>query len=335
MVVIQAEVNQSAHIVHAAMGTVMSHRVFGPGAQDTLQAVVCEVERLERLLSRFIPDSDISRINYSAGLNAVKVSPETLDVLSGALTFAQSFPGYLDVTIAPLVSLWKNSQNLTNPPPDADIQKLLSLVNSRDLDVDLFAHTAFLRRSEQSIDLGGIGKGYVADRLLDVFRDHGITSAFSNLGGNVVTLGTKPGGQAWQIGIQHPRKPEQLIGAVSVSNQSVVTSGDYQRYFVDGRGKRYHHILDPKTGYPAESGLSSVTILSTNSIEADALSTMVFVAGLGKGKEVLRKYPQLEAVLVDTEMDVFISPGLVCRFKPEEDIRVRILELKNENQGFI
>lgn len=317
---------QRARIVHPAMGTVMSHCLYGLRAQEALDAAIREVERLEGLLSRFIPDSDTCRINRSAGKQPEKVSRETLDVLSGAQAFASAFPGYLDVTIAPLVSLWKNSQDLTNPPRDSEIRNVLPLVDINSLDLDLQRQTAFLKRPGQAIDPGGIGKGYAADRLLEVFHEYGITSAFSNLGGNVVTLGTKPDGQPWQIGIQHPRQQNSLIGAVRAAEQSVVTSGDYQRFFMDSGGKRYHHILDPQTGYPAESGLSSVTILSANSMEADALSTMVFVAGLDKGMEVLRRYPHTEAVLVDTEMHVYITRGLAFQFRPEVNIRMDILE---------
>jgi len=177
----------------------------------------------------------------------------------------------------------------------------------------------------QSIDLGGIGKGYAGDRVLEIFRGFGVTSAYSNLGGNVVSLGTKPDGSPWRIGIQHPRQEERLIGVVSVAGQSVVTSGDYQRYAVGHNGKRYHHILNPLTGYPAESGLVSVTIIAEKSMAADALSTAVFVAGMDKGLELLKNYPQVEAVLVDSKIEVFITRGLKDRFQTDENIRLNIL----------
>ena len=185
--------------------------------------------------------------------------------------------------------------------------------------------TAGLRSTGQSIDLGGIGKGFAGDRIREVFKCFDITSAYSNLGGNVVTLGAKPDGRPWRVGIQHPRREQELVGAVAVVDQTVVTSGDYQRYFTDEQGKRCHHILDPKTGYPAESGLMSVTIVSESSLVADALSTIVFVAGIDKGLECLRSFRHTEAILVDAGLQVYVTRGLEGRFQADQGITVTIL----------
>jgi len=155
----------------------------------------------------------------------------------------------------------------------------------------------------------------------------GIASAYSNLGGNVVTVGAKPDGSPWHIGIQHPRQENGLIGAVSVVNQTVVTSGDYQRYFTDSQGKRHHHILDPTTGYPAESGLISVSIVTDKSVAADALSTILFVAGMEKGLEFLSSFPQTEAILVDSNLQVYVTQGLRCRFQVKEHREAKSLPL--------
>ena len=144
--------------------------------------------------------------------------------------------------------------------------------------------------------------------------------AYSNIGGNVVTLGTKPDGSPWHIGIQHPRQENRLLGSVSVVDKTVVTSGDYQRYFMDSQGIRYHHILDPSTGYPSESGLISVTIVAESSLAADALSTILFVAGMEKGLEILRSYPRTDAIFVDKDLQVFITPGLKDGFQTNEGV---------------
>jgi len=314
-----------AQKTHCAMGTVMTHKAFGRYAEESLADVCMEIERIEEQLSRFAPNSDISRINYSAGVKSEKVSPETGEVLSKAVEFSRHFQGCFDVTLEPLVALWNSGKDSFTPPDESSIRQALTLVNYRDIILDPWKMTAGLKNVGQSIALGGLGKGYAGDRVLEIFRGFGVTSAYSNLGGNVVSLGTKPDGSPWRIGIQHPRQEERLIGVVSVAGQSVVTSGDYQRYAVGHNGKRYHHILNPLTGYPAESGLVSVTIIAEKSMAADALSTAVFVAGMDKGLELLKNYPQVEAVLVDSKIEVFITRGLKDRFQTDENIRLNIL----------
>lgn len=316
---------QVAQITQTAMGTVMSHRAFGTYAEESLGAVCKEIARLEGLLSRFRPDSDISRVNQSAGIQSEKVSRETCEVLVKAVEFSRAFPGCLDVTIEPLVNLWRVGKGSNTPPEEDAIQQVLPLVNFRDLVIDPWKTTAGLRCFGQSIDLGGIGKGYAADRIIEVFRRFEITSACSNLGGNVVTLGTRPDGSPWRIGIQHPRQENQIIGAVAVAGQSVVTSGDYQRYFVDSHGRRYHHLLDPKTGYPAQSGLISVSIVCAPSVNADALSTILFVAGLEKGVDFLKKYPETGAILIDTDLRVFVTQNLKGCFETYRAMDVTFL----------
>jgi thiamine biosynthesis lipoprotein len=315
-----------AQTTHCAMGTVMTHKVFGMYAKEALAAGCREVSRIEERLSCFLPDSEISRVNRSAGKKSEKVTRETQDVLSTAVEFSRSFPGCFDVTIRPLVSLWKVGSESSAPPDEASIQQVLPLVNYRDLILNPGKRTAGLRNAGQSVDLGGIGKGVAGDRIVEVFKRFGISSAYSNLGGNVVTVGARPDGSPWQIGIQHPRQQNGLIGSVSVSGETVVTSGDYQRCFMDGRGKRHHHILDPKTGYPAESGLISVSIVTDRSVAADPLSTIVFVAGMEKGLTFLRGFPQTEAVLVDTDLNVYVTQGLRSRFQAAQGIAVTILD---------
>jgi thiamine biosynthesis lipoprotein len=314
-----------AQTTHRAMGTVMTHKAFGSYAQDSLAAVCREVAWMEGLLSRFLPDSDISRVNRSAGINSERVSFETYEVLSKAVEFSRQFPGCFDVTIEPLVNLWHMGQESRVQPDEPSIKRVFPLVNYRDLILDPRERTAGLRNVGQSVDLGGIGKGFAGDRILKVFKRFGISSAYSNLGGNVVTLGAKPDGRPWQIGIQHPRQENSLIGAVSVVNQTVVTSGDYQRYFTDGQGKRHHHILDPTTGYPAESGLISVSIVTSKSVAADPLSTILFVAGMEKGLQFLRRFSQTEAILVDSNLRVYVTQGLRHRFQAAKGIEVTVL----------
>jgi len=315
-----------AQTTHCAMGTVMTHKAFGLYAEDSLAAVCREVAWLEGLLSRFLPDSEISRVNRSAGIKSEKVSLETYEVLSKAVEYSRYCPGYFDVTIEPLISLWNIGEASFAQPDELSITQVLPLVNYRDLILDPREITAGLRKVGQSVDLGGIGKGFAGGKILEVYKEFDISSAYSNLGGNVVTLGAKPDGSPWHIGIQHPRQENKLIGSVSVVNQNVVTSGDYQRYFIDSQGKRHHHILDPTTGYPAESGLISVSVVTEKSLAADALSTMLFVAGMEKGLEFLRSFPQTEAIFVDSDLQVYVTQGMRYRFQADKDIEVTILD---------
>jgi thiamine biosynthesis lipoprotein len=315
-----------AQTTQCAMGTVITHKAFGLLAKDSLVAVYREVARLEGLLSRFLPDSEISRVNGSAGIQSEKVSCETYDLLSKAIEFSRSFPGCFDVTIQPLVALWHTGRESSAQPDESSIKQILPLVNYRDVILDPWERTAGLRNVGQSVDLGGIGKGFAGDKVREVFKGFGISSAYSNLGGNVVTVGAKLDGSPWHVGIQHPRQKNNLIGSVSVVDQTVVTSGDYQRYFTDSQGKRRHHILNPTTGYPSESGLISVSIVTAKSVEADALSTVLFVAGMEKGLEYLKRFPQTQAILVDSSLNVYVTQDLRYRFQAAKGIKVTILD---------
>ncbi len=309
--------------VHFGMGTEMAHRACGENAAEALKAVEEEAKRLERLLSRFIPESDIGRINAGAGRKPATISLETLKILELAAGVSLSSRGCFDVTVAPLADLW-DYKNAVKPPEAERIREILSLVGWRDLELDVAEGSAGLKREGQSIDLGGIAKGYASDRFMQIFRERGVASAFSNIGGNVSTLGSKPDGSAWRVGIRHPRA-EDLMGVVEASGEAVVTSGDYERYFTDDAGKRYHHILDPKTGYPAESGLISVTVVAGSAMLADALSTAVFVAGLERGAEILKKYLQAEAVLIDEKLRVYVTRGLKGRFESASGIALKYI----------
>ncbi|RRJ64764.1 FAD:protein FMN transferase [Paenibacillus oralis] len=300
---------ESVESAGLGMGTGLCHKAYGKNAEKALQAVGAEVKRLERLLSRFAPESDIAKINRLAGRGEVELSPEAFEVLALAGHFSGLCRDAFDVTVGPLVELW-DYKNAAAAPDRERIREALSLVNHADLRLNPASQTAGLRRKGQSVDLGAIGKGYASDKLLGVFRRFGVTSAFSNLGGNVAVLGTKPDGSPWRVGIRHPRRENRLIGAVDVIDKAVVTSGDDQRYFIDALGIRRHHLLDPSTGYPADAGLISVTIVADSTAAADALSTAVFVAGMERGRAILRSFPGAEAVIVDHRLQVYVTRGL-------------------------
>ncbi|MDF2938142.1 MAG: thiamine biosynthesis protein ApbE [Paenibacillaceae bacterium] len=314
----------AARSTRYGMGTEITYCVFGEKAEDALRAVEEEALQLESLLSCFVPESDISRINRSAGLRSERISSATFEVLAQAIEFSRHCQGLFDITIGPLVSLW-NYKNSKEVPAEAKMKPLLPLVGYENLILDPRAQSAGLRKEGQSLDLGGIGKGYASDRFMETFRSFGISSAFCNIGGGVAVLGRKPDETPWSVGIRHPRQEQGLIGAVAVDGKAVVTSGDYQRYFIDRGGKRRHHILDPRTGFPAESGLISATVVADNATAADALSTILFVAGLEKGLEILRHFPGAGAVLVDTDVQVYVTADLAGSFQTTKGITASIV----------
>ena len=297
------------------MGTRITHKAYGENPRRALAAVQAELKRLEKLLSRFEEGSEISKINRAAGLARVKISRETFSLLHHVHQISRLCGGAFDVTIGPLVQLW-NVYHAEHSPKEADILAARALTGFSMLTLDRGNLAVKLKEPGQMIDLGGVGKGYASDRAMEVFARCGIRSAYTNIGGNVSTLGTKPDGSPWQVGIRHPRQAGQMIGAVSVVNKAVITSGDYERFFVDEAGKRRHHLLDPATGYPAESGLISATVVSPSAMEADALSTALFVSGLQKGLKLLRHFPYAQAVLVNDQLDITVTGGLKDCFTP-------------------
>lgn len=314
-----------AQKTHFSMGTVMSHKAQGMYAEDSLNSVSREIFRLEGLFSRFLPESEIYQINQAAGKDCVAVSAETIEILALSKQLASRTNGCFDITVAPLVALWNIGKDTFIQHAKLDIQQTVSLINYRDLKLDIEAQTARLNKTGQSIDLGGIGKGYAADCILNIYRTFGVQSAYSNLGGNVVTLGAKPDGTPWHIGIQHPRKMDHLLGSVAISDQSVVTSGDYQKFSNNSHGAHFHHLLNPETGYPVDSGLISVTVVSDNSMTADALSTALFVMGKKRGIELIMSFPETDAILVDAEEQVFVTRGLKEKFRPADSIQYSVL----------
>ena len=306
------------------MNTHIICRVIGEEGKKAVLEAEREIVRLEEKLSRFLPDSEISKINLYAGLGTIKVSAETYEVLLFAKRLSEMTKGLFDITIAPLVDLWKYN-HFSDIPSRIEIEKTMNKISYEDLMLHHFHRSAGLRRSGQSIDLGGIGKGYASERCISIFKRLGVASAYINIGGNVSTLGNKPDGSPWSVGIRHPRCDDRLIGAVRVTGKAVVTSGDYERCFIDRNGNRWHHILNPTTGYPACSGLFSVTVVAKNAVIADALSTALFVAGSKHGLGYLSKFPGTEAILVDDHLKVTITQGLKDCFQPADGMNVSIL----------
>lgn len=306
------------------MNTLISFQIHGKKEEQVLSRVKAELFRLEKKLSRFVQDSEVSRINQFAGKDYVDLSTETYEILSIAIRLAEISQGLFDITVSPLVDLWDYKHSF-HAPEEGKIRRTLDLVNYRDLLLNSKEKRAYLRKKGQSIDLGGIGKGYASDHCIKVLQENGISSAFINIGGNVSTLGNKPEGFPWSVGIRHPRQENSLIGAVKVTDKAVVTSGDYERYFIDMDGERRHHILNTVTGYPIDSGLISVSVIYESAVIGDALSTAIFAAGIEKGLEYLVHFPGAEAIMVDKFLQVYITQGIKECFQAAEGVEALII----------
>lgn len=298
-----------------AMGTVISQKVYGPSGQAAIDETVEKINQLEELLTFNAPEGDINKLNQNAGNKKVELDPETIKIIKKAQEISELSNGAFDITIGPLVRLWGIGTKDAYIPTKEEIERILPLINYKDIDLE--DSSAGLKKAGQMVDLGGIAKGYAGDIAIEIYKKHGIQSGFISLGGNVVTLGNKPDGSQWTVAIRNPRPSGQqgteIVGVIKVTDKSVVTSGDDQRYF-EKDGKRYHHILDPKTGYPAQSNLMSVTLITDSSMDADALSTPVFILGLEKGKELLRQYGGVEAVFITLDKKIYVTDGLKGNF---------------------
>jgi len=310
-----------AQTAYCCMNTLVSHTVYGKHAERALRMAQCETRRLESRMSRFIAGSDIHRLNSAAGVEPVKMHRDVFAVLEAGILHARQTDGRFDITVNPLARLWEAG---SAQPTVQEIDDARELVGFQKLLLHRKGRKAYLPKAGQCVDLGGIGKGYAADRMLDVFRRCGVRSAFTNFGGNVAVLGSKPDGSPWKIGIRHPLRADRILGILSVADQSVVTSGDDQRAVVTPDGKHRSHIIDPLSGMPANAGLLSVTVVSPSSTLADALATALYAAGMRQGLQILKRYPGTQAVFIDCDASVFLTGGLERCFEAAQGTQTTV-----------
>lgn len=303
---------KSAEDTRFMLNTICSITVYSEENKDkTSEELVNEAfdlcQTYEDTFSRTIEGSDIYNINNSGGA-PVTVSDDTIEILETAKYFSELSDGAFDITTAPLSIRWDFEGENPSVPPDDEIQELLAKVDYTKIKID--GNTVTLEAPVEAIDLGAIAKGYIADKLAEFLKDNGVTSAIISLGGNIYAIGENAEEKRpFNLGVQDPKSEDgSILGYLQLSDKSLVTSGDYQRYFMQD-GRRYHHILDPKTGYPAESGLSSVTIISDSSVVGDALSTTCFVLGKDKGLELINSYDGVEAIFIDHDGNMYFSDG--------------------------
>lgn len=294
----------SYETVFYALGTENTITVEKNDKTGAVERAVERVLEIDEKMSAFKETSEITKISRNAGKSPVVVSEDVYYVLEKALEISRVSNGAFDFTIKPLTRLWGFGSGRDCVPDISEIICSKAQVGYQHLTLDANAKTAFLNKSGFSIDLGAIAKGYAADETKRILMEEGIDSALINFGGNIIAMGNSPGGSPWKIGIQNPlldRGSKALT--LEVSGKSVVTSAVSERFFIED-GVRYHHIISPTTGYPALSGLLSVSVIDDSSLLADALSTAVFVLGMEKGLELIRKY-RSEAVFITEAGEIF------------------------------
>lgn len=296
-------------------------------AQKAIDAGFAQLTHLETLINYYSPDSEISAVNRAAGKSPVAVSEATLDIVSKAVTISRMTNGAFNPAVGPLMKLWKFSrQEIDRPLPSRDtILSSLKLVDYRKIRVDTSSSEIYLEEEGMEIDLGGIAKGYGADKAVEAIRLHGVRSALVSIAGDIRGFGLKNDQKPWKVGVQDPRSgqesPEkegyQIVTTIELRNSAVSTSGDYQRFFIK-EGKRYHHIIDPRTGYPTESSLMSVTVLAPEGFMADALSTGVFILGPHRGRRLLES-AGFDGILIDTDRRIYPTEQLKRRISILQD----------------
>ena len=292
-----------------AMDTYMTFTAYGDNAGEALEKAEKEIHTLESEWSVTDENSEIYAVNHSNG-NVVTLSEDTAGVVSFALEMAKETDGALEPTIYPVLTAWGFTTDENRIPGNEEIQSLLSRVGYEK--VELNGQKIHLPEGME-LDLGAVGKGYAGDLTAEIVKESGVTSALLNIGGNVQTVGSRPDGNDWRLAIRSPYGDGE-VGVLEVSDCAVVTSGNYERYFTGEDGKRYGHIIDPKTGYPVDNGLASVTIVTEEGKTGDALSTSMFVKGLEGAQEYWNSHEGFDMILMTEDGEIYLTEGIENNF---------------------
>ncbi len=307
-------VNEASETVFA-MDTAMTITAYGDAAEEAVEAAAEEIAKLDRLFSVTNPESDISRLNSS---KSVQVSEDTYELIKAAAAFSEKTEGTLNPAVYPVVKAWGFTTGSYRIPDKEELEALKEHIDPNNITFDDETMTVTITDPQGEIDLGSVAKGYTSSKISQIFKDMGVESGILSLGGNVHTIGRKTDGSQWRVAVLNPENQSEYTGVITTEGKAVVTSGNYQRYFEEN-GKLYHHIIDPASCAPAESGLSSVTIISEDGTAADAYSTALFIMGEEKAAEFWRKNSEdFEAVLITTDGKIYLTEGLENSFTPTD-----------------
>lgn len=312
IVIFVTRIKENHHIIKEiySLGTINQLKVYGKNSEKAIEEAFNRLNEIDDKMSVFKNDSEVSKINQFAGKKTQAVSEDTYFVIENAVKYCAISEGAFDITVRPLAALWNIGSEEPVIPSSVEIENKLKRVNYKDIILDEDNKAVFLKNRNQEIDLGGIAKGYAADEVKNILVKNNIKNALINLGGNIFALGNKVDGTPWIVGIQNPIEERgEFVGTISVVNKSVVTSGNYERYFVKD-GKRYHHIINPKTGYPVEGEIISATIISDKSIDGDGLSTGVYIMGLYKAIKLIEETAGVDAIFITKEKEIYVTSGI-------------------------
>lgn len=302
------------------LGTTIGVTLYEEGPDDIFEQVFARVREIEEKMSVSEEDYDrteLLEVNRNAGRRPVAVSADTFEVVRRAVEYSALTDGAFDVTIQPLVELWGIGTQDAQVPSEEEITERLALVDYRKVELNPAEQTIYLPEEGMGLDVGAIAKGYAADEARRILQENGVDRALLDFGGNILTMGEKPSGEPWAIGIQNPNEGRgRFLGILESGPTAVVTSGDYERFFVEA-DVRYHHIISSRTGYPARPGLSSVTIVTEESTEADALATAIYVMGAERGLPFVAERDGVEAAFVTQDNKVYMTEGMEVALRVE------------------
>jgi len=265
-------------------------------AQHRFQQVIGEIDRIENLISEWRPGTQVSEVNRNAGIKPVKVDREVLELTRRAIRYSELSGGAFDISIAAMDRIWRFDGTLTEMPEEEVIRKSVEKVGYGHIRLDSAASTIYLEQEDMKIGFGSIGKGYAADKGRELMQSLGVQGGIVNASGDLSAWGTPPGSKAWKIGVWNPFKPRKIQKVFRIKEASVATSGNYEKY-AEINGKRYSHIINPKTGYPS-TGLTSVTVTGPTAEFANAMSTSVMVMGKKEGIKLLKQFPEYRYILI-------------------------------------
>lgn len=302
-----------------AMDTYMEVDAYGDNGEKAVAKAEKEVNKLDSILSTGKSTSEISKLNKN---KKQVVSADTMSLIKESIKISKETNSAFNPTIYPLMELWGFTTKNYYVPKDNEIKTLLNHMDIDNIKIDERKNEVSFKDSNMKIDLGAIAKGYTSSKIIDIFNENNIKSGMVTLGGNVQVLGKKPDGSLWKVGIQNPIGEDEYLGVLQTSDKAVITSGGYERNFTKN-GKTYHHILDPSNGYPANNGLTSVTIISSDGTLADALSTSLFVMGKDKAIDFYKKSNyNFDFILYTSDNKLIISDGIEDIFSSDLDIKV-------------
>ncbi len=299
-----------AHLKKIFMNTAVEIDAYGPAAKEAALYAFDEMENAARAINIYDPKSEVSLVNSMSGIASVAVGKSTFDLIIKSLKFSELLENSFDITIGPLTEIWNVSDKNFRVPTPLQIKEAQKLVGFRLIEVIPQVESVKLVRRGMKLDLGGVGKGYVVSIGRNALLSKGIKNALISTGSSIVCVGARPDGKPWRVGVRDPGNKGNLIGVVELkAGQALSTSGYYEQY-IDIDGKRYTHIIDPRTGYPASS-TEAVTVITDDATVSDILSTAMFVLGPADGPRVLSKFDNVEALIIDYNNNVITTPGFV------------------------